>query len=105
MIKTIPAILSAFISSPEMDKRLVVARLPDAYCGHGAKEPEGGQQPKHHEDDDHHIQDLLDGSIHRNVIVDQPQNDSDDDQDNDQINQIHLYSPVMVDERSGRTSI
>jgi hypothetical protein len=40
------------------------------------------QQPEYHDDDDHHIQDLLDFSIHGDIRIDEPQHDTDNDEKN-----------------------
>ena len=51
---------------------------------HMVDEAERIQKPDHHADHDHDIQDIFDFTIHRNVSVDQPQQNANDDQSNDE---------------------
>ena len=46
--------------------------------------PEGIQQPDDNTDYDNDIEDLFDLAIHRDVIVDQPEQDADHDQGDDE---------------------
>ena len=53
---------------------------PDPESRDDAKNTEGVEYENHHYDDYDRVQDALDGPIHRNVGVDQPQRYADDDQ-------------------------
>lgn len=55
-----------------------------------ADDAKGIEQPDDDADQHHHVQDAFDGGVHRNVGVDQPEQDADDDEGDDQRN--HIYS-------------
>jgi len=52
-------------------------RLTDLNRSQPRNEPEHRQQPEDHNDDHNHIQDLLDLAVHRQVVIDQPEDQSD----------------------------
>ena len=55
-----------------------------------AQNPEDIKEPNHHADDHHGIQNLLNFPIHRYVVVDQPEKNSDDNQGNDDLDEHNL---------------
>jgi len=56
--------------------------------------PKGRQQPDDNADDHNHVQDVLYLSVHRDVGIDQPEQDTDDDECDGERNQSHGLPPV-----------
>jgi hypothetical protein len=54
--------------------------LANANPGEGVKKPKDIQQPQHDGDDHHRIHDRLNGALHGDEAIYQPQKNSDDDQ-------------------------
>jgi hypothetical protein len=75
--------------------RFGVCRLiPDTDCGEVSYYPEKTQQPNDDSNDDHDIENFLDGGLHRDIVVNQPEDYSNNYQDNDQLHEWHGVSPV-----------
>jgi hypothetical protein len=55
----------------------------------GSDYPKRLQQPHGYNNNDDQIQYALDLSVHRNVVIDEPQHDSDTDQNNNDIDNRH----------------
>ena len=53
--------------------------LGNAYVAGAIDHPKGDQQPDDNADHDDDVEDLFDLPIHREISVDQPEQDSDDD--------------------------
>jgi hypothetical protein len=75
--------------------RALCRLIPDTDCGNVSYHSENTQQPNNDGNDDHDIEDFLDGGLHRDVGVDQPENYSNNDQDNDQLDEWHDVSPLF----------
>jgi hypothetical protein len=54
------------------------------------EDPKNIQEPQNYENDRDGIQDRLDGSGHRDETVNQPEENSNDDQDQEYVNQRHF---------------
>ena len=64
-------------------------RVAGGGCVTGASEAEdaeAAQQPHDDSDDYHQVNDRLDGAVHRDFVVDQPQQDANDDENDDSLN-------------------
>jgi hypothetical protein len=72
---------------------LDVAVSADSNMGQGAEKPEDVQEPQDNDDDHDSVQDGLDRSLHGDVAVDEPQQDSYDDQNDHDVNQRHERPP------------
>jgi hypothetical protein len=71
---------------PELDPRKFEKCLSaDANMGQGAKKPEDVQEPQDDDDDDHGVQNGLDRSLHWYVAVDEPKQNSHDNQNDHDI--------------------
>jgi hypothetical protein len=55
----------------------------------GVKDPEHIQEPQNYHDDNNAVQDRLDGRLHRNEPIHKPQQNSNDNQRNDNLDQRH----------------
>jgi hypothetical protein len=70
----------------ELDSRKFEKCLSaDANMGQGAKKPEDVQEPQDDDDDDHGVQNGLDRSLHWYVAVDEPKQNSHDNQNDHDI--------------------
>jgi hypothetical protein len=70
---------------------LVAGRLSsaDAYAAKRIHKAKHVQQPHHDGNNDNNIQDILDLGVHWDVVVNEPQQDSNDNQSDDERNQGH----------------
>jgi hypothetical protein len=55
--------------------------ISDSDSRHRTQDAKRTQDEENHDKDDHHIQDFLDGGVHRNIVIDRPQQHAEDDQD------------------------
>ena len=60
-----------------------------------AEDAEGREKPNDHADDDDNVEDLFDLGIHGNVVVDEPEQDTDDDKSYEKGNHLWLLSELF----------
>ena len=68
------------------EQRIWTCLGSDADAGKRVKKAEDIQEPENDSNDHECVQDRLDLALHRNKAIDQPEQDSDDDQDFQQLN-------------------
>ena len=68
---------------------------PNMHAGQGVKQTKNVQEPQHDGYDHDAIQNGLDGRLHGNKAIDQPQENADHDQNFEKLNQRHFRLPFL----------
>jgi hypothetical protein len=80
-------------SSNFISDNLEIRSFSDANGAQRSEHAKSLQQPKHDADDDNSVEDTFDLSVHGQVIIDEPKQHANDDQDDDDVNEGHGESP------------